>query len=142
MLRADPLLTQWKNNFTNRIGIGISIPILNEYSIKSSIIQANLNEEKQKNVLLNVENELYKQIMNEILIYNNGIELIKISEDKVHNSKEVYDMSLIAYQSGVINLYDLNKSRYDNIANITELANLKIKNLLKLKIIEVYTTDK
>ncbi|WP_314061013.1 TolC family protein [Empedobacter brevis] len=142
LIKNDPLLTQWKNNFTNRIGIGISIPILNEYSIKSSILQANLNEEKQKNVLLNEENNLYKLIMNEILMYNNGIELMKISEEKVLNSKEVYDMSFIAYQSGVINLYDLNKSRYDNIANITELANLKIKNLLKLKMIEVYTSDR
>lgn len=139
-LTSEPISTQWSNNIISKVGLTLSIPIMNRYADKSAIIQSKLFEKKSINSIQIEQNELYTFITNEILTFNSTIELINISEQKVKMSEEVYNMSLKSYNAGVISIYDLNKSRNDNIIDEINSIQLKLSNILRKNIINIYLT--
>lgn len=134
----NALYTQWGNNITNRIGVSISIPIIHNYRDKSIITQTKMLIENQKTNIEKIENELYGKINSEIITYKNNYKLISIAKEREEISKKVYEMSIAAFNSGTINIYDLNKSRTEYITNQIELSRLEITNKLREKVIQLY----
>ena len=64
--------------------------------------------------------------------------MINIAEERIEISKEVFEMSMKAYESGVVNMYDLNKSRVDLFNNEMNLAKLKVENELRKEMLRIY----
>lgn len=134
----NSLYSQWGNNINNRIGVSITVPILNNYSDKSIIVQSRILVENQINNIDRIENELYGQIYSELLNLKNDQKLISLAKVRENVSKKVFEMSVSAFNSGTINTYDLNKSRLDFISNQVERARLEITSRLREKVIKVY----
>ncbi len=134
----DPILEQWKNNVINRVGIRLAIPIVNRYADRSMVQQSRYNEERQLNAIAHLENELKGKIHAEIMAYNQTRGMINIAEERIGISKEVFEMSMKAYESGVVNMYDLNKSRVDLFNNEMNLAKLRVENELRKEMLRIY----
>src|SRR5690606_31364682 len=118
-------------NVINRVGIRLAIPIVNRYADRSMVQQSRYNEERQLNAIAHLENELKAKIHAEIMAYNQTRGMINIAEERIGISKEVFEMSMKAYESGVVNMYDLNKSRVDLFNNEMNLAKLRVENELR-----------
>lgn len=138
LLKSESLTLQWQNNIINKIGVGISIPILNKYSDKSLIIQSKINENIQSNNISNLVNNLSLQIKDIYINYKNNKNLLEIEKNRISISNEVNNMSVKAFDAGTLNIYDVNKSRLDNFTHNVNYTKLEFQNALYKEVLNIY----
>lgn len=60
--KADNFSKQLKNNFSQYLGVSLSVPIFNRFSVRNQVRQAQIQVESQQLALENTRKELYKEI--------------------------------------------------------------------------------
>lgn len=141
LLKSESFTTQWKNNIINKIGVGITIPILNKYSDKSSIVQSRISESIQQNNIIKLTNELTLEVKSKYIEYENIRNLLEIEKERILISDEVYNMSIKAFDAGVINIYDVNKSRLDKLSQTINYSKMELQNSLNKEVLKIYLNN-
>ena len=114
--RSDSFTRQLKNNFSQYVGLNLSIPLFNRFATRNSIRMAEIDRDNQQLQLDNVKKTLYKEIQQ---VYYNTL----AATSKYAGSREAYRSCGDAFA--------LMKAKYENgKANITEFNTSK-NNLLK-----------
>lgn len=114
-LRYDSFGKQLGNNFSQYIGLSLSVPIFSRMSTRNSVKAAKLNYSTQQLQLENVKKNLYKEIQQ---AYYNAI----ASQAKLASSEQ----AAISAQTS----FELTKEKYENgKANITEYNESKNREL-------------
>jgi len=137
-LRQDALLEQLGHNVTGVFGVGVSIPIWNQYSYKINIQKALINEDLAKVDLLQSKQEVLKNVQSAYFEVNSSYASYDSSKEAVKYAKISYDFAQKSYNAGVINQYDFNRSRNDMMVAESQMLQAKYNYIFKQKVLDFY----
>ncbi|MGV0922202.1 TolC family protein [Empedobacter tilapiae] len=137
-LRQDALLEQLGHNVTGVFGVGVAIPIWNQYSYKINIQKALINEDLAKVGLLQSKQDVLKNVQSAYFEVNTSFASYDSSKEAVKYAKVSYDFAQKSYNAGVINQYDFNRSRNDMMVAESQMLQAKYNYIFKQKVLDFY----
>jgi len=133
-----PFFSQMKDNFGQSIAIGVTIPIFNGLSARSSISRAKVNYEHAKVAEQLAKNNLNK-VINQAVLDVRAAEKKHISTQAAYiASKDAFDAIEKRYHVGLVNSIDYNKAQTDMNNAQFELIKAEYDLLFRRKTIDFY----
>lgn len=133
-----PYLNQLNNNFTQTVGLGISVPIFNNGTSKINHEQSKLNLQTSKVTQEQLEQKLKLDIYTAYTNATNALQKFNASSKQVTVTQKAFDLATKRYEVGLLNTLDL-------ITNQNNLLRAKTQNLadqydyiFKMKLLEFY----
>ena len=129
---------QMRNNFSQYIGLNLSVPIFNRFSTRNSIRTARLNQETQLLQLENVKKGLYKEIQQ---AYYNAVAAkaqYESSSEATLSNKAAFDLMSAKYEYGKANITEFNESKNNWLKSMSDLARSKYEYLYDISLIDFY----
>lgn len=131
--------TQTGNNFYQRAGLTLSIPIFSNYINKTNLAKANIIF---KNAFLNYQNNalvLSQAVEQAYLNASNALQSYNAAEVQLKAASESYRIVNEQFKLGAVNSYDLLQQRNQYIQAIQAFTQAKYSAVLQEKIYEFYT---
>jgi outer membrane protein len=135
---ADPLGTQFSNNFGQSIGINISVPIFNGWSAKANLARAKLNVrtlELQKDL----DNKTIKQDIYQA--YNSAVvamEKFTSSQKSVDAAQRSYDFATKRFNIGMLTTLELTTNQNNLLRAKLDYVLNQFDYVFKMKVLEFY----
>ena len=102
---------QIKNNFSQFIGLNLTIPIFDRFSVRNNIRSAKVDRENQRLTLDNTKKKLYKEIQQ---VYYNALNAQakeNSSRQAVASSKDAFELTQAKYENGKANITEFNEAK-------------------------------
>ena len=139
---SDPFADQIKNNFSQYLGLSLSIPIFSGFQTRNQIRSAELSRTNQMLQLENSKKSLYKEIQQ---AYYNAVaaqEKFRSSLDADASAKESYELVLAKYENGKANITEFNEARDSFLESESNLARARYEFLFSAKLLDFYRGQK
>lgn len=139
---SDPFSDQIKNNFSQYLGLSLSIPIFSGFQTRNQIRSAELSRTNQMLQLENSKKSLYKEIQQ---AYYNAVaaqEKFRSSLDADASAKESYELVLAKYENGKANITEFNEARDSFLESESNLARARYEFLFSAKLLDFYRGQK
>ena len=136
--QSDPLSDQLKNNFSQYIGLNLSIPIFSRNSNRNNVRSAQLSRMNQQMQLDNIKKQLYKEIQQ---AYYNAVasksryessELVQVS------ARESFDLVQAKYESGKASITEFNESKNRLVTAQADLLKYRYEYMFNTALLEFY----
>lgn len=137
-MQADPFATQMKNNFSQYVGLNLSVPIFTRFQTRNSIRSARIDYDNQQLQLENVKKTLYKEIQQ---VYYNAIAAdskYHSSEAAVQSSKDAFSLMQAKYENGKANITEFNESKNNYLKAESDLVQARYENLYQQALLDFY----
>ena len=135
---SDPFGTQLKNNFSQYIGLNLSVPIFNRFQTRNNIRNAKIEQQNQQLQLDNVKKTLYKEIQQ---VCQNAIAAqakYESSTVAMQSSKDAFDLMQAKYENGKANLTEFNESKNNYLKSESDLVQARYELLYQQALIQFY----
>lgn len=108
---SDAFGTQLKNNFSQYIGLNLSVPIFNRFQTRNNIQSARIEQQSQQIQLDNTKKTLYKDIQQVCL--NNSTARAKLESSIVaaESSRDAFELMQAKYENGKANITEFNEAK-------------------------------
>ncbi|MBN8702291.1 MAG: TolC family protein [Bacteroidetes bacterium] len=133
-----PYNKQIKDNLNEAIGLRLTVPIFNNFQVKTSIDKAKLTNLNAKYSLELAENQLQKEIQQ---AYTNAAAALKkhdASKQAVQAFQESFGYAEQKFNLGSISSYDYNDAKTRLTKAQSDLLQAKYDYVLKLKVLDFY----
>jgi outer membrane protein len=136
--KADSFSKQLDNNFSQYIGLSLSIPIFNRFSTRNQIRSAKLNRLNQQYKLDNTKKTLYKEIQQ--VYYNalNAQSKEKSSKEALQSTKDAFQLMQAKYENGKATITEFNEAKNTYLKSESDLVQARYENLYQQALIEFY----
>ena len=137
-MQADPFATQLKNNFSQYIGLNLSVPIFNRFQTRNSIRSARIDRENQLLQLENVKKSLYKDIQQ---VYYNAVAAdskYHSSEAAAQSSKDAFTLMQAKYENGKATITEFNEAKNNYLKAESDLVQSRYENLYQITLLNFY----
>ncbi|MCR5364612.1 MAG: TolC family protein [Prevotella sp.] len=136
--KSDAFGTQLKNNFSQYIGLSLSVPIFNRFQTRNNIRNARIEQENQQLQLDNTKKTLYKEIQQ--VYYNalNAQSKEKSSEEALQSTKDAFLLMQAKYENGKATITEFNESKNNYLKSESDLVQARYENLYQKALIEFY----
>lgn len=130
--------SQWSNNLSSYIGLGLQIPIFNAGKLRNQVKLAKLNEQQTDEQSKTTNIRLRQSIEQAYISMNAAYDRLQILKEQVEDYYALFRISSAKYEAGAITSVDyiISKNNYDK-AN-TNLIASKYDYILKTKILDYY----
>ena len=108
---ADAFSTQLKNNFSQYIGLNLSVPIFNRFQTRNSIRNARIEQENQQLRLDNTKKTLYKEIQQACLNTTAAQAKYESSTVAAKSSHDAFTLMQAKYENGKANITEFNEAK-------------------------------
>ena len=135
---ADAFSTQLKNNFSQYIGLNLSIPIFNRFQTRNNIRSARLDRENQLLQLDNVKKTLYKEIQQ---VYYNAVAANSkylSSETAARSSRDAFQLTQAKYENGKANITEFNEAKNNYLNAESDLVQARYEYLYQTALLDFY----
>ncbi|MFA5713966.1 MAG: TolC family protein [Bacteroidales bacterium] len=136
--REERFFEQFKENRNPSMGMGLSIPILNNLSARSNIKNRKLGIESARLQQKKGRDELYSNVMREHRVLLSQQEKIAATESNVAAMKESFNHVKSKFEVGLVNGVDYSIAKGNLFKAQSELLQSKYHYLFQLKIIDLY----
>lgn len=136
--KSDGFGKQLKNNFSQYIGLNMSIPIFNRYQTRNSIRSAQIDRENQLLQLDNTKKALYKEIQQ---VYYNAIAAdakCKSSEQASRSAQDAFTLMQAKYENGKANITEFNESKNNYLRAESDLVQARYEQLYQQALLLFY----
>ena len=135
---ADGFGKQLKNNFSQAIGLNLSIPIFNRFSTRNSIRSAEIDRDNQRLQLDNTKKALYKEIQQ--VCYNAAAAQSKLtsSEAAAASSEDAFTLMQAKYENGKANITEFNEAKNNLMRSQSNLMQAKYEYLYQTVLVDFY----
>lgn len=135
---ADGFGKQLKNNFSQAIGLNLSIPIFNRFSTRNSIRSAEIDRDNQRLQLDNTKKALYKEIQQ--VCYNAAAAQSKLasSEAAAASSEDAFTLMQAKYENGKANITEFNEAKNNLMRSQSDLMQAKYEYLYQTVLVDFY----
>lgn len=129
---------QLKNNFSQHVGLSLSVPIFNRFETRNGIRMAKLQRDNQMLRLESVRKTLYKEIQQ--AYYNAVAAADKYSSSRVAmaSSEAAFDLTKAKYENGRATITEFNEAKADALKSQSDLLQAKYEYLYQNAIINFY----
>ena len=137
-LDADAFGRQMRNNFSQYIGLSLSVPIFNRFATRNSIRTARLGRESQELQLENVRKNLYKEIQQ---AYYNAVTAgaqYESSTEAARSSRAAFELMTAKYEYGKANMTEFNEAKANWLKAESDLARAKFEYMYDTSILDFY----
>ncbi len=131
---------QMKNNFSQYIGINLSVPIFNKFSTRNAVRSAELSRVNQELELENTRKSLYKEIQQ---AYYNAVAAyyrFESSSTALESARESYELVSAKYENGKANITEYNEARAAWLEADSNLSQARYEYLYQAGLLEFYRT--
>lgn len=135
---SDPFADQIKNNFSQYLGLSLSVPIFTGFQTRNQIRSAELSRKDQILQLENTKKSLYKEIQQ---AYYNAVaarEKFRSSLAAESSAKESYELVLAKYENGKANITEFNEARDAYLQSESNLSSARYEYLFSAKLLDFY----
>ena len=135
---SDPFADQIKNNFSQYLGLSLSVPIFTGFQTRNQIRSAELSRKDQTLQLENTKKSLYKEIQQ---AYYNAVaarEKFRSSLAAESSAKESYELVLAKYENGKANITEFNEARDAYLQSESNLSSARYEYLFSAKLLDFY----
>jgi outer membrane protein len=137
-LRNASFSDQFKNNARQYIGLSLSIPIFNRFSVRNQVRNARYNIENQQLALENIRKTLYKEIETAYLNAVSAQEKYKASQQAIRSTSESFNYAKERYEAGRSTVFEFNEARTRLIRSQSEEIQAKYDFIFRTKILDFY----
>ncbi len=135
---ADGFMKQVKNNFSQYIGLSLSVPIFNRFSTRNSIRSAEVSRETQRLQLENTKKTLYKEIQQ---VYYNAVAARSKYESSTtakQSNEDAFKLTKAKYENGKANITEFNEAKNNLMKAESDLVQAKYEYLYQTSLLEFY----
>ena len=135
---SDGFGSQLKNNFSQSIGLNLSIPIFNRFKTRNNIRSARIDHENQQLQLESTKKTLYKEIQQ---VYYNALNAQtkeKSSEEAVQSTKDAFQLMQAKYENGKATITEFNESKNNYLKSESNLVQARYENLYLHALLDFY----
>ncbi|MDR2690969.1 MAG: TolC family protein [Dysgonamonadaceae bacterium] len=133
-----PFSKQFKDNAQEYIGLDLSIPIFNRFSVRNQVRTARFNIENQQLTLESVKKDLYKEIQTACLNAISSQEKYKASQEAVASNTESFKYAQERYEIGKSSVFEFNEAKNKLLRSQLEEAQAKYDYIFRAKILDFY----
>ena len=129
---------QIKNNFSQYLGLSLSVPIFSGFQNRNQVRSAELARTNQMLQLENTKKSLYKEIQQ---AYYNAVaaaEKYRSSGDALASAKESFTLVTAKYENGKANITEFNEARDTWLRSESDLARSRYEYLYSAKLLDFY----
>lgn len=135
---ADSFGKQLKNNFSQHLGINLSIPIFNHFSTRNKIRTAKIDRENQALRLENTKKDLYKEIQQ---VYYNAVassSRYASSEEAVRSNEDAFQLTRAKYENGKATITEFNEQKNNLLKAQSDMVQAKYEYLYQTSLLDFY----
>jgi outer membrane protein len=135
---SEVFFNQIKNNFSQYLGVSLSVPIFTGFQTRNQVRAAELAKTNQKLLLENTKKTLYKEIQQ---AYYNAVaasEKYRSSGDALASAKESFELVLAKYENGKANITEFNEARDSWLKAESDLVRSRYEYLYSAKLLDFY----
>ncbi len=136
--KSDAFGKQLKNNFSQNIGLNLSVPIFNRFSTRNSIRNARIEQENAQLTLDNTKKTLYKDIQQVYYNAQNAQAKEKASEQAVQSSSDAFKLTQAKYENGKATITEFNESKNNYLKAESDLVQARYENIYQHALIQFY----
>ena len=129
---------QVKNNFSQFIGLNLSIPIFDRFSVRNSVRSAKVDRENRQLTLDNTKKTLYKEIQQ---VYYNALNAQakeSSSRQALISSKDAFELTQAKYENGKANITEFNEAKNTYLKSESDLVQARYEHLYQRALLEFY----
>ena len=136
--KSDSFGKQLENNFSQYIGLNLSVPIFNRFSTRNRIRSARVDQANQQLQLDNTKKTLYKEIQQ--VYYNalNAQSKTQSSAEAIHSSKDAFELVQAKYENGKATITEFNEAKNNYMKSESDLVQARYENLYQHALLEFY----
>lgn len=132
------LTEQWRRNFSNSIGLTVSVPIFDNRQNRTNVQKAKLSKEAADLSLQNTEQELYQQIESYWLNARNAQQQYVAAKANVESMQETYYLVSEQFRLGLKNIVELTTGKNNLLQAEQQLLQSKYTALYNLAMLRFY----
>lgn len=129
---------QLSNNFSQYVGLSLSVPIFNKFSTRNQVRSAQLNLHSQQLQLRRAEQNLYKEIQQ---AWNGAVaaqakwEAAKVATDA---ARDAFELMQAKYENGKATLTEFNETRNRLVKSQSDAAQASYEYLFQASLVQFY----
>lgn len=127
---------QLNTNLSQSIGIGLNIPIFNNFSSRNNIKTAEINLQKSQIANLETRQKLKQDIYTACTDYEITLQKYQNAQNILTHSKASYEASQIRYETGLINHFEYLTEKNNYLKSQNEASALKYELWFKKLLVE------
>ena len=130
--------SQLKNNFSQYIGLNLSVPIFSHFSNRNQVRNARLQYSSQEIVLDNSRKSLYKEIQQ---AYYNAIgsqAKYRSSQVAAASAEDAFELAQAKYENGKSGITEFNEAKGRYMSAASNLVQARYEYLYQSKILDFY----
>ena len=131
-------LDQVKNNFSQYIGLNLSVPIFTRFSNRNQVRNAKLSMATQEIMLDNTKKTLYKEIQQ---AYYNAVAAqarYSSSGTAAASAEDAFELAQAMYENGKSGITEFNEAKARYLSAASELVQARYEYLYQSKILDFY----
>lgn len=136
--KGESFSDQMKNNFSQYIGLNLSVPIFNRFQTRNSVRSAKIERENQQLQLDNVKKNLYKEIQQTWLAALAAQAKYNSSGEAAGSSEAAYRLMLAKYENGKANITEFNEAKNNMMKAQSDLVQAKYEYVFQKTLVEFY----
>ena len=129
---------QIKNNFSQYIGLNLSVPIFNRFATRNNIRSAKIDRENQLLQLDNTKKQLYKEIQQ---AYYNAVgsqAKYRSSQVAAVSAEDAFELAQAMYENGKSGITEFNEAKARYMSAESNLVQARYEYLYQSKILDFY----
>lgn len=138
---SDPFSDQIKNNFSQYIGLNLSIPVFSRNSNRNNVRSAKLTQMTQQLQLDNVKKQLYKEIQQ--AYYNAVASRTRYESSQLveTSAQESFELVQAKYEGGKASITEFNESKNRLISAQADVLKYRYEYLFNTALLEFYRSN-
>lgn len=132
------MFTQLKNQWSNGIGVTLSIPIWDHGKAKHAVARARLERENTYLDMVETQKNLWKTIENYWLQAHNNQQRYIAAKEKVDYCRESYNLTSEQFRLGMKNIIELTQDKTNLSTAIQQMLRAKYEALLNMSLLKYY----
>lgn len=129
---------QMKSNFSQHIGVSMSLPIFTRFQTRNSVRSAELNYRNQQLQLENVRKSLYKEIQQAWFNAMASQEKFASSTLVVQSARESFELVTAKYELGKATITEFNESKNTLMRAESDLVQSRYEHLFQTRLLDFY----
>ena len=129
---------QIDNNFSQYIGLSLSIPIFNKFQVRNNIRDVRIQQYSQQHNLDLARKNLYKEIQQVTLNAANATAKVTAAREAVRNSETAFRLAQARYENGKSTITEFNESKNNYLKSQSDLAQAIYENMYNTMLLRWY----
>lgn len=136
---ADGFAKQLKNNFSQYVGLSLSIPIFNRFATRNNIRRSEINRDTERLKLDDVRKSLYKEIQQ--VYYNARAAESKYasSREAVASNEEAFKLTQAKYENATASITEFNEAKNNLLRAQSEQIQARYEYLYQTSLLNFYS---